>query len=336
MTEQMMDRAALTRALDAYPRLSLGAWPTPVTRLRAAGEWGAGSLWLKCDGHSAPAYGGNKVRKLELLLADARRRGARRLCTFGATGSNHALATAIHGQAQGLEVEVVLIPQAANSAAERTFGAILASGARVTCLPTRAALPLAMAQRAVSGAYVIPMGGSNGLGTLGFVRAALELAEQARAGACPVPDALYVAHGSGGTFAGLWLGCALAGLPTEVIGVRVADRPFCNAATAWHQAALAARALASVGAPWPPLAHALRRAPRVVHNQFGVAYGAPTPACAAALAALTACGGPALEPTYTGKALAALRADAAAGLMRDRAVLFWNTYNLQPTLPSPL
>jgi 1-aminocyclopropane-1-carboxylate deaminase/D-cysteine desulfhydrase-like pyridoxal-dependent ACC family enzyme len=329
------DRSTLRAALSARPRLPLGTWPSPVSALPArAQDWGEGSLWLKCDGHSAPLYGGNKVRKLEYLLADAARHGARRLCTFGATGSNHCLATALHGRAAGFDVEVVLVPQAPNRVCARTFAAIQASGARVTLLSHREALPAAMAWRGLKGAlgsrYVIAPGGSDGIGTLGFIAAACELADQVDAGACPAPDRIYVPLGSGGTFAGLWLGCALAGLRAEVIGVRVVDRLFCNAATAWQQAAKVARTLADAGYPRAALARALRRAPRVVHNQFGAAYGAPTPAGEAARAALVADGGPDLEPTYTAKTFASLRADAAAGLLRDQVVMFWNTYNLQP------
>ena len=82
------------------PHIQLGSWPTPVTRMPGL-EQGC-AIYIKNDGSCAPLYGGNKVRKLEFLLAEAIRRGCREVLTFGVAGSNHALATALYAEQQGL------------------------------------------------------------------------------------------------------------------------------------------------------------------------------------------------------------------------------------------
>jgi 1-aminocyclopropane-1-carboxylate deaminase/D-cysteine desulfhydrase-like pyridoxal-dependent ACC family enzyme len=91
-------------------RLSLGTYPTPVHELTQASRGGC-SLWVKRDDLTGEAYGGNKVRKLEYLLADARARGATRLVTIGAVGSHHVLATTLYGRREGFAVEAALVPQ---------------------------------------------------------------------------------------------------------------------------------------------------------------------------------------------------------------------------------
>src|SRR5215472_6673366 len=88
----------------------LGSYPTPLEPLEALSRPGC-SLWIKRDDLTNPLYGGNKVRKLERLLADAKQRGAQRILTVGAVGSHHVLATAVFGRRAGFEVEAVLVPQ---------------------------------------------------------------------------------------------------------------------------------------------------------------------------------------------------------------------------------
>ena len=93
------------------PYVSLGCFPTPVERSEALSRELGCDLWVKRDDRSGALYGGNKVRKLELLLADAKRRGCARVATLCAYGSHHALATATYGAHLGLEVELFLYPQ---------------------------------------------------------------------------------------------------------------------------------------------------------------------------------------------------------------------------------
>ena len=97
---------------EKMPHVHLGEFPTPIKHLKAAGkEIGIDSLYLKDDGSSGRKYGGNKIRKLEFLLGDALRRGAKNVLTFGFAGSNHALATAVYAQKLGLKSISILLAQ---------------------------------------------------------------------------------------------------------------------------------------------------------------------------------------------------------------------------------
>lgn len=317
---------ALFRAFPALaPRLCsvpLGEFPTPVERLPAL------DIWVKRDDRSGALYGGNKVRKLEFLLADAIARGAHRIVTLGAFGSHHLLATTVYGRLAGLEVCSLVCPQPSTEHARDTL--LLSVGAGACLHPARnlSVLPFAMAivgrrHRAEKRVF-IPPGGSSPLGALGYVVAALEVAEQVRAGALPPPDAIYVPFGSGGTAAGLVVGLRLAKLEhARVFAVRVFDRLFAHAhGLAWLANRTAALIRAAGG---PDAGHFRARDFEVVHDQFGGAYGCATPAARAALTSAASCGLQ-LEVTYTAKALAAVLARPKG----SGRVLFWNTFSSVP------
>lgn len=213
-------------------REPLGRYPTPVIKLEAhSGEFT--ELWLKDDGQTSPLYGGNKVRKLEYLLSEARARGMRRVLTFGAAGSHHVYATSLFGQRLGFEVEALLFSQPHTEHAEAMLRLTLSSGAR--CTPYSG--PLQGALRSAHAAinkhtYLIPIGGSTPLGSLGYVEAAIELAEQILQGNLPEPDELVVPVGSGGTVSGLAVGLAACGLRTRVVGVPVMQPGWLGEASA--------------------------------------------------------------------------------------------------------
>jgi len=120
-------------ALDeALPRVALAELPTPLTDVSALGtRLGIGSLAIKRDDLTSPIYGGNKVRKLEFLLADALARGCDAVATFGAVGSNHALATAVFAGRLGLGCHVILVPQPATPAIAPKLRYLLWLGATV-------------------------------------------------------------------------------------------------------------------------------------------------------------------------------------------------------------
>ncbi|HEX2569202.1 MAG TPA: pyridoxal-phosphate dependent enzyme [Polyangia bacterium] len=325
---------------DRIPWQPLGHFPTPLQRIdhrfgHLLGPFapGGGTLWVKRDDLCGGPYGGNKVRKLEFLLSDAARRGARRLLTIGAYGSNHVLATTVYGRRAGFDVDAVLFPQPLSA---RVFDQLLAeahAGARL--IPTRSYLGagLAVARgRLRRGVYWIPAGGSSPLGVLGYVSAGLELAAQIRAGEAPPFDTIYVPLGSGSTAAGLWLGLALAGWAGRLIAVRVVDRIVANRTLVRWWAAGGARLLRRAGLATLP---GTRPELYVDHRFFGPGYAHPTPAAEDAVAQ-AAQAGLTLETTYTGKTLAALLEDARAGRLTGQNVLFIDTFNsldLAPLLP---
>jgi D-cysteine desulfhydrase len=304
-------------------------WPTAVEPLALEGVEGAGG-WVKRDDRSCPLYGGNKPRKLELLIGRALALRSRRLVTTGGLGTNHGLATTILGRAAGLATTLVLVDQPVTPKVRESLllmcahGAELVHGRGVAGAAVGVLAALARAGLRGERPYLVPTGGSSALGTLGFVGAALELAEQVAAGACPEPAELYVAAGSGGTFAGLVLGLRLAGLRTRAVGVLVTDLLPPSPARLARLARASLRRLRQLDPGVPELDLGAADFP-LAARQLGPGYGASTPAAQAALGA-AARAGLALETTYTAKCLAEIRERAREGALRT-PWLFWNTYN---------
>lgn len=327
------------------PRAGIATLPTPIERLRARElereSAGGSEVWIKRDDLTNPVYGGNKVRKLDFLLGDALAKGAKSVLTFGAYGSNHALATAVHARALELEPHVVLSPQEPGPYAPATLlahaglGTVLHltdgwDGRRAAVLAIRE-----IAERDGAEPYVIPMGGTNALGALGYVNAALEVAEQVRNGeASPTPpDVVYVAGGTLGTAIGLAVGFAAVGAGTRVEAIRVTPADLANADAARTLAADTVALLRSLDAGFLELAlddlgFTLRE------DHFEPGYGVVTPETEEAVTAAMQAG-LTLETTYTGKAFSALLGDMREGRLRDGGrVLFWNTYSSAPK-PAP-
>jgi 1-aminocyclopropane-1-carboxylate deaminase/D-cysteine desulfhydrase-like pyridoxal-dependent ACC family enzyme len=313
------------------PWVALGDLPTPVERLD--GLPGEAELWVKRDDISGTPYGGNKVRKLEFLLADALERGAREVATFGAAGSNHALATAVYGQQLGLDVTLFLMRQPRTSYVAANLLADVAFGADVRHFDDRqhaeagawAYAERARHERGVE-PYIIPFGGTTPLSVGGDADAGLEVAEQIESGELPKPDIVYVAVGSGGTAAGIALGLALAGVSCEILGVRVTPEEVIAEASFRRLVRQGATELRERDASVPDIAEAALAGFRLRGDQFGDGYAVGSPAGADAIRQ-AAEAGMTLEGTYTGKAFAALLGDAAEGALAGKRVLFWNTYN---------
>lgn len=323
------------RLAETVPWIPLARLPTPVERLPIDGV----DAFIKHDDRSGGPYGGNKVRKLEFLLAAAREAGAERLITVGALGSHHALATTVYGVREGFRVTVVLMPQAPIAHVRAVLAAVAANGAEIRLVGSAAAVPAGLiaarlAHRAER-VHVIPAGGSNAAGTLGYVNAALELAAQCEDGLCPVPAEVHVAGGTLGTAVGLALGFAIAGLPTRVVAVRITSRAITNRRRARRLArgahALIAAAAAGDERLLPEPDAALRRL-HIDHAQIGRGYGFETPGGVAALDWFRARTGLELDATYTAKAAAGFLAAIAAEPAGP--VLYWHTLSsVEPPLP---
>jgi D-cysteine desulfhydrase len=301
-------------------RLSLGSYPTPVERLDGLSS-ASSSLWVKHDDRTGALYGGNKVRKLELLLGAARDEGKRRVLTVGAAGSHQVVATALYGEQQGLEVEAILVSQPRSSHAELNLRTAVAHGLRVTPVPARVLLPAYIAARKNAETYYVPLGASNPLGSLGFVDAARELAAQITRGEMPEPDVIVVALGSGGTAAGLAVGLEEVGLRTRVVAVAVSHPgPVLG---------VMARRLARGTAALAGVTRADRAAARIeVERGFiGRGYGHPSRDGGAATSDAKEAG-IVLDPTYTAKAFACALARVRAGT--DGTVLYWHTLSTRP------
>lgn len=289
------------------PHLALSERPTPVRELPGLG------IWVKEDGRfGSGGWGGNKVRKLEWLIPDAKRRGRHSILTFGGLGTNWGLATALYAREHGLETALALVDQPVDDHVEAQLARLYASGARIhrthTKARTVAMLPWLLARNARGGRppYLLPAGGSSSVGALGYVEAALEIAAQVEAGSLPEPAHVVVPVGTGGTAAGLALGFQIAGLRSRVVGVVVNDQLRLDGEVIARLVHRTARLLERRGARLGPL----RLKPDMLdltRDQIGAGYGHPTEAAGRA-AALATEDGLSLDPVYTAKAMAGLLA----------------------------
>ncbi|MYC74743.1 pyridoxal-phosphate dependent enzyme [Candidatus Poribacteria bacterium] len=319
--------------IESIPHLSLGNFPTPVARLsNLERALGFKSLWIKRDDLSGPLGGGNKVRKLEYMFAAAHASpdGAEKktLFTIGPTGSNHVRATAVYGKASGFRVECLLFKQPPTEYSEANYRKICENAYRVyevKRMHTMFARYAYEQAKTVLGIgeerYFIPAGGSSPLGSVGYVKAVLELKSQIEADILPEPRFIFVPVGTCGTIAGLIVGVRLAGLRTQIVGVRVADAVVANS---WAISRMVRRILRLIGAVD---AHDINpRRIELWHNDFGKGYAIPTEAGTRAVAMMAEHEGITLENTYTGKTLAGMVHYIREQGCEGEHVLFWNTY----------
>jgi 1-aminocyclopropane-1-carboxylate deaminase/D-cysteine desulfhydrase-like pyridoxal-dependent ACC family enzyme len=325
-------------------RIELASLPTPVEPLPRISETLDSEIWVKRDDLTAARYGGNKVRKLEYLLAAAKQRGCNTLITAGSVGSHHVFATALYGRDHGFETYAALTPQPYARHVEDQLRAGLAVGAHL--YPVRGLGEVAKRMLELSvrlrfwgrKPFLIPLGGSNVYGTLGFVNAGLELAQQIDAGLCPDIDAIYVAAGTCATVAGIALGVAAGGVKTQVIGARVTDRLLANPLRIAKLIHDADKLLRQLEPRFPEVVERAIASVQLDSHAFGEGYGRSTPGTDAARD-LAASEGLLLDETYTAKAFACMLREAGAssdgGIRRGQKLLYWHTLSsasLEPFL----
>ena len=293
-------------------------------------------LYIKRDDQCGLWYGGNKPRKLEFLLGDALARSSGAVITFGGLGRNHALATAICAGKLELVPVLILVPQPVSESVRRNLLLMGSQGAELVYArgktsATLAAVRLTLKHLVAGGGrppYLILPGGSSPVGCLGYVSAALELAEQVKAGELPQPDDIFVPVGSNGTMAGLLVGLRLAEMDTRVVGVRVSDRlPVTPRAVA----RLANRCWASLTRASPAVPPGRIEPGEVTlwRQYLGKGYGHPTAEGERAASLVEDQEGITLDQVYTAKTMAALVDASEDADVKRRRVLFWHTYNSQ-------
>ncbi|MGH9410107.1 MAG: 1-aminocyclopropane-1-carboxylate deaminase/D-cysteine desulfhydrase [Vicinamibacterales bacterium] len=292
---------------------------TPVQPLQGlAATIGTPALFIKRDDAIPFGFGGNKIRKLEIVAAQALAAGADTLMTTGGLQSNHARATAAVAAKLGLDCVLVVngAPQAAPTANARLDRLLAADVRYVDSRDARApALEAAARELRAQGRrpFVIPLGASTAHGAAAYALAVGELLAQ-----MPAPDTIVTSTSSGGTQAGLIAGCRLFGAHTHVLGVS-ADDPAPAIASAIR------RILAELEVLIELEPGTLASAPIDVDDRFvGAGYGISTPESTAALELCARREGIFLDPTYTAKAMAGLIAGMRRG-DRTGAILFWHT-----------
>ena len=280
--------------------------------------------------HHPLLAGPTPVAPFPLDGAAALARRSRRLLTTGGLGTNHGLATTLLAREAGIETTLVLVDQPVTDSVREQLrlyqgaGARLRYGGSVAGAVVKAAAELARSTAAGERPLLIPTGGTSSRGNLGFVSAGYEIADQVAAGLLPEPERVFVPIGSGGTLAGLVVGLRLAGLTTRVVGVLVTDLLPPSPARLARLARATLRRLRRLAPEVPALAISSADFD-YVSDQVGRGYGAASPAGDEARAAAAALGVK-LDPTYSAKALAGLRAAARDGILAG-PTLFWNTYN---------
>ncbi len=321
--------------LDAFPRTELGFFPTPLCHLgRLSKASGGPRILMKRDDLTGLATGGNKTRKLEYLVGEALAQGCDCLVTGGAAQSNHCRQTAAAAAMRGLDCHLVLggsEPERAEGnllldlilGAEIHWSGALRKGERISEIA-------AGLERRGKRPYLVPYGGSNETGALGFVRASLELSEQLRKTGENVSRIVF-ASSSGGTHAGLVVGRALAGRDWKVTGIAIdkgeaGEGPFEDLVLE-----LSDRLAARLG-----LGRPIAREEITLRNEFtGGGYGVVGEHEIGAIRLLARSEGILLDPVYTGRAFGALLALAATGeFAKDETILFWHTGGT-PALFSP-
>jgi len=315
------------------PHERLGRPPTSVRRLEALAPAPGPDVWLKDGGAYGAPDGGNKVRKLEWILPDVEARGRDTIVTVGGLATNHGLATAVWGRRRALRTALALVDQPQDDHVRAQMARIRESGARIyrtrgkyrTYLAAPWILLRHASLRTRRLPYFLTVGGSSPLGCLGYVEAALELAEQLRAGELPEPSHVVVALGSGGTAAGLVAGLRIAGLRARVVGVVVNDRTPVDAGTV---ARLANRAVALLRKRGADVGDISIRPDDLDSERawLGAGYGHRTPAAERARDLARRREGLELDPVYTAKAVAALLDLRERGAFGAGPALYWHTY----------
>jgi D-cysteine desulfhydrase len=337
--DMAFDRSA---ALSRFPRRIYTEAPTPLeplprfsAALAASCPGGRGpEVWIKRDDMLGLFPGGNKTRKLEFLLADALAQGADTLITCGAPQSNHCRITLTAAAREGLKCRFVIEERVPGSysatASGNNFLFHLMGAEALTVVPAGSNMAASMQQVADDLAaagrkgYIIPGGGSNALGGLGYVVCAQELQQQCAQRALAF-DRVIVGSGSSGTHGGLVAGFAALGLDTPIVGIGVSRDPAEQEPLVAREAqavldlletglSLQAGAVRSIGGYWQPK------------------YSVPNAAMVEAVQLLARSEGVLLDPIYTGKVMAGLIGLSRQGVFKPgEKLLFLHTGGL-PTV----
>jgi L-cysteate sulfo-lyase len=312
-----------------FPRIHLAHLPTPLEPMdRLSKHLGGAKLWIKRDDCTGLSSGGNKTRKLEFLMGDALAKGADTIITQGATQSNHARQTAAAAAKLGMECHLLLEDRTGNNSPDYTLnGNVLLDrlhGAHISKRASGADMNAEM--EALAGdlrakgkkPYVVPGGGSNPIGALGYANAAMELVAQANAMGLKIDHVVH-ATGSAGTQAGFVTGLVAihSGIPTLGISVRASKEK--------QEAAvfdLAQRTAEHLGVPG-----IVKREHIVANSDYvGPGYGLPTQGMRDAVKMLAQMEAILLDPVYTGKGMDGLIDHVRKGFFKkDANVVFLHT-----------
>lgn len=313
------------------PWLDLGEFPTPVTRLlNLESDLKVRSLWLKRDDLSGAIYGGNKVRTLEIILAQAQKERAEIIASYSALGSNWPTACTLYAHQLGFQADVYFMPYPMDDIKQQNLQIVQKFARQIHVAKSKLIFPF-MLWRALREArrdyrvYLAPPGGNSAVTAIAFVNAILELKRQVDSGALPRPDVIFCPLGSGGTAAGLAVGLNLIGWPTELVAVRIVDYVVANRLTLSYLIRRIRGQLRKYG-----VRTSMPHNYRIEHGFFGSGYSEPLAAGEESKKVTREKEGLLLDTTYTAKAFAALLKAGKSGELAGKHVLFWHTLNSRP------
>ena len=318
------------------PILDLGTFPTPIEPF-PLDDSRSKQLWIKREDQSSSLYGGNKVRKLEVLLGSVNRSGKGGVYCIGVTCSNWVAAASLHARAKNMDVHLVMTPIKgdAHNASENEQTSLNHASSTIFSPHLTTLLPVALARwirLLPSRPLCLPWGGTSTASSLGYVGAAFELQQQIESKKCPLPSWIVLPLGTGGTAAGLLAGLELTRLPIRILGISIVQSPSACAASIRFQARCILRRLGR--SP-----HLTKNRLVVDPHQIGRGYGWSTPQAKTAVIRAREERNIQLETTYSGKALAGLLARQEAGTLGNDPILFWNTFagphSSTPSTPTP-
>ncbi len=295
--------------ISQFPRLHFAHLPTPLEPLKLLSEHlGGPNIWIKCDDCTGLAGGGNKTRKLEFLMADAQQKGADVIITQGATQSNHARQTAAIAAKMGLECHLLFEDRTGytdadynhngNVLMDQLFNAHLSKFPADTDMNAQMQVLADKLRADGKKPYIIPGGGSNEIGALGYVNCAFELLYQAGVSGMPID---HVVHGTGsaGTQAGLVTGFQMTNSHVPVLGIGVRAPQALQESNVFNLAQKTAAYLNAKGC--------VKREDIVANcNYVGEGYGFPAKSTIEAIKLFAATESILLDPVYSGKGGAGL------------------------------
>ena len=309
------------KKLSDFSRISFGVMPTPLYKLENISRQFGKNIYIKRDDMIGVALGGNKVRKLEYLLADARDQGADVVLTAGGPQSNHAMLTAACASRIGMKAILVL-----KKRGELTGGNLILDdifNAEVRLVDTDSYDDVYAEMEAIMETlrkaghkpYFIPVGGSVPRGSLGYVGCTEEIAAQSKALGVNF-DAIVSATGSGGTYAGLTYGAKLNLPGTRSVGIGVCDDPFEDIT---FDLMSGLKELLEADVP-------VEKEDIHIRYSIGPGYAIPSPEGCDAVRLLARSEGILVDPVYTGKALAGFFQLLKEGyFMGEENILFVHT-----------
>ncbi len=317
----------------SLPYISLADLPTPVHPLKGLEkELNRSEIFIKRDDLSGALYGGNKIRKLEFVLAKAISEKAVRVITSGAAGSNHCLAVAMYAAQCGLKTDLMLFAQEKSKAVTENLLADFYCGATIhhdktyeEHLNSTRSVIEHYTQKDGRAPFIIPPGGSSVEGVAGYVNAAFELRDQISSGELSCPERIFVALGTMGTAAGLALGIKAAGLPCSLTAVRVVPSYVADRNKFFTLLDDTNRLLHDADSSFP-ICQIDDSDFFIEDGYLGAGYGIVTREAQKGIELMSRVDSIKLDGVYTGKVFAAFL-DSVSDESHRGGSLFWNTKN---------